>query len=44
MRRGVLKPKSATNKFAKTEEHSRWAVKKRIELELESFMKAKEGK
>lgn len=44
MRRGVLKPKSAPNKFAKSEEHSRWAVRKRIELKLKSFIKTKEDK
>ena len=40
MKRGVLKPKSAYNKFAKAEEHSRWAIKKRILLKIKSWRKA----
>lgn len=37
MRRGVLKPKSAHNKFAKTEEHARWAIQRRKRLKLEAL-------
>ena len=37
MKRGVLKPKSAYNKFAKTEEHARWAIRRRKRLKLEAL-------
>lgn len=40
MRRGVLKPKSAYNKFAKTEEHAKWAIRRRILLKVKSWRKA----
>lgn len=42
MRRGALKPKSAFNKFAKTEEHAKWAIRKRISLKIKSFLKGGE--
>ena len=42
MRRGILKPKSSLGKFSKIEEHSRWVIKKRIELKIKAFIKAKE--
>lgn len=41
IRRGVLKPKSAYNKFSKVEEHARWAIRKRILLKIKAFMKAR---
>lgn len=41
MRRGVLKPKSAFNKFAKTEEHAKWSIRKRLLLKIKSFLKAR---
>ena len=41
MRRGVLKPKSSYGKFAKTEEHARWAIRKRKKLQLIAFLKAR---
>lgn len=37
MRRGVLKPKSAYNKFAKTEEHAKWAIRKKILLKIKAW-------
>ena len=37
MKRGNLKPKSAYNKFAKTEEHARWAIRRRERLKLEAL-------
>lgn len=37
MRIGVLKPKSAYNKFAKTEEHARWAIRRRMLLKIKSW-------
>lgn len=40
MQRGVLKPKSAYNKFAKTEEHARWAIRRRRRLKLEALLLA----
>lgn len=42
MRRGVLKPKSAFNKFAKAEEHAKWAIRKRMLLKIKSFLKGGE--
>lgn len=41
MRRGILKPKSSFGKFAKTEEHTRWAIKNRKKLQLIAFLKAR---
>lgn len=41
MRRGVLKPKSSFGKFAKTEEHAKWAIRKRILLKIKSFLRAR---
>ena len=41
MRRGILKPKSSYGKFAKTEEHARWAIRKRKNLQLIAFLKAR---
>lgn len=41
MRRGVLKPKSSSTKFAKTEEHARWAIRRRMILKLKAFLKAR---
>lgn len=40
MRRGVLKPKSSFGKFAKTEEHARWAIRRMRILKLKAFLKA----
>lgn len=40
MRRGVLKPKSSFGKFAKTEEHARWAIRRRRLLKLKALLKA----
>lgn len=42
MRRGVLKPKSAYNKFAKTQEHARWAIRRRKHLKLEALLAAQD--
>ena len=36
----MKKSKSAYNKFAKTEEHARWAIRKRIMLKMKSWRKA----
>ena len=44
IRRGILKPKSAYNKFSKVEEHARWAIRKRILLKIKAFMKARAKK
>lgn len=44
MRRGILKPKSSSNKFAKTEEHARWAIRKRKKLQLIASLKTREEK
>lgn len=44
MRRGVLKPKSSSGKFAKAEERARWAIKKRMLLKNKAFIKAREAK
>lgn len=41
MRRGVLKPNSSFGKFAKTEEHARWAIRKRMLLKIKAFLKAR---
>jgi hypothetical protein len=41
IRRGILKPKSAYNKFSKVEEHARWAIRKRILLKIKAFVKAR---
>ena len=41
MRRGILKPKSSFGKFAKTEEHARWAIRKRRILKLKALNKAR---
>ena len=41
MRRGVLKPKSSFGKFAKTEEHAKWAIRKRKLLKIKAFLKAR---
>lgn len=41
IRRGILKPKSAYDKFSKVEEHARWAIRKRILLKIKAFMKAR---
>lgn len=44
IRRGILKPKSAYNKFSKVEEHARWAIRRRILLKVKAFMKARTKK
>lgn len=41
MHRGILKPKSSSGKFAKTEEHARWMIRKRKRLQLIAFLKAR---
>lgn len=40
MRRGIIKPKSSFGKFAKIEEHARWAIRRRRLLKLKAFLKA----
>lgn len=40
MRRGILKPKSSYGKFAKSEEHARWAIRKKRMLKLKALLKA----
>lgn len=42
MKRGIIKPKSAFGKFAKIEEHERWAIRRRKLLKLKAFLKAQE--
>lgn len=41
MRRGVLKSKSSFGKFAKAEEHAKWAIRKRKLLKIKAFNKSK---
>lgn len=36
----MKKLKSAPNKFAKTEEHARWAIRKRILLKIKAWREA----
>ena len=40
MRRGALKPKSAFGKFAKAEEHAKWAIRRRKRLKIKALMEA----
>lgn len=42
MKRGNIKPKSAYNKFAKTQEHARWAIQKRKRLKMEALLAAQD--
>ncbi len=42
MKRGNLKPKSAYNKFAKTQEHARWAIRRRKRLKMEAMLAAQD--
>ena len=40
MRRGILKSKSSYGKFAKSEEHAKWAIKKKQMLKKKALLKA----
>lgn len=42
MRRGILKPKSSYGKFAKSDEHARWAIRKKRILKLKASLKAED--